>query len=751
MSNSKYFKKIKEHKKIQKLNNDKKYVCNLSNYSLSPADYSVLAKGLKFIPTPKDHIQESINNGIDDLANNIRRTYFFSKRPTFSTFQHPFKQRSTWQAPSAHPQLESYLEDLRKETVKLPITKYSNYNLTLLEKRALTSLSKNRDLIIKKADKGSMIVVEDTDGYLKAGLKHLEDTSIYTELTCDPTEQLSDDIQSFLDNLYNKNFIDEHTYHYLSPHKPTKTQQIYFLKKLHKNPIGIRPIVSGVNGITEKISSYLDHYLQPVVTKGPSYIKNTKELLTILENFSSTSDFIFCTADVSSLYLSIPQEEGLQACLNQLIQHNQLPLPPEIVKQLFNFVLQYNVFRFHNKCFQQIRGTAMGTRMAPAYAGIFMTDLEETFLKSQPLKPQVYKRYIDDILIIWTHSESDLLKFLEALNNVHPTINFTWELSRDKITFLDVDLSKLQQPSGEYGIGYSTHFKATNAFQYVHYSSFHPLSTKKGIVKGEMTRIHRTTSDATARDNTLDFISGKFADRAYPKPLISSCRLDLNRTTTKRTSLPPLLKIPFVLDSHVIKGITKQLWTKHITDPTLAQAFPDPPMIVFTKAKSLFNHLCRSSSPGSVEPGELPLTLPPPHLHSRVHRCNHPLCKCCDQLFDSHNIAGIPLHQHLNCKSKNIVYLLRCKQHSKCIYVGQTTRQLNQRLANHRNTLLNPGHKKSWPLYRHFLNGNHTTEDLVITPLQSARRSDLLQTESTWIRRLNSDRPPGLNSHLPTN
>ena len=87
---------------------------------------------------------------------------------------------------------------------------------------------------------------------------------------------------------------------------------------------------------------------------------------------------------------------------------------------LLEIVLKSNTFEFNNKCYIQLQGTAMGTRLAPAYANIFMSKLEETILSTTPLKPIYYKRFIDDIFILWPHPIADLNKFIFALNNYHP-------------------------------------------------------------------------------------------------------------------------------------------------------------------------------------------------------------------------------------------------------------------------------------------------------------------------------------------
>ena len=39
-----------------------------------------------------------------------------------------------------------------------------------------------------------------------------------------------------------------------------------------------------------------------------------------------------------------------------------------------------------------------------------------------------------------------------------------------------------------------THYKPTETFQYTHFSSSHPLSVKKGFIKGETLRLLRTNS-----------------------------------------------------------------------------------------------------------------------------------------------------------------------------------------------------------------------------------------------------------------
>ena len=55
--------------------------------------------------------------------------------------------------------------------------------------------------------------------------------------------------------------------------------------------------------------------------------------------------------------------------------------------------------------------TAMGTRMAPSYANLFMG-----FLHSAIEKPSLWLCFINDIFLLWPHGPNSLAQFLECLN-----------------------------------------------------------------------------------------------------------------------------------------------------------------------------------------------------------------------------------------------------------------------------------------------------------------------------------------------
>ena len=117
----------------------------------------------------------------------------------------------------------------------------------------------------------------------------------------------------------------------------------------------------------------------------------------------------------------------------------------------------------------QIQGTAMGTKMAPAYANIFMGRLENQLLMSVTLKPFSWLRFIDDIDMKWTHGRDSLEDFLQRANSFHPTIKFTAELSNEEHIFLD---TKSCLVDGKIVVDLYT--KPTDTHQYLLPLSCHP-------------------------------------------------------------------------------------------------------------------------------------------------------------------------------------------------------------------------------------------------------------------------------------
>ena len=221
------------------------------------------------------------------------------------------------------------------------------------------------------------------------------------------------------------------------------------------------------------------------------------------------------------MYTCIPHKDSIEACreaLSSTIEDNPDRPDVSVLICLLEVVLCNNTFEFNNEYYKQIQGTAMGTKLAPAYANIFMGKLEHSILSTAPLKPLFYKRYIDDILILWPHSETELNKFLLDINSFHDSIKFTSEYNFDKITFLDVNIYKGPNFLLSKTLGFETFVKPTNRQAYIHATSFHPCGVSKGVTLGEMKRYLRTNS----RVDSFDYFKNKHRLKEVTTPNLST-------------------------------------------------------------------------------------------------------------------------------------------------------------------------------------------------------------------------------------
>ena len=88
----------------------------------------------------------------------------------------------------------------------------------------------------------------------------------------------------------------------------------YTLSKIHKSMdllfvsnklLPERPIVSDCLSDSYHILEFIDHFIQPLSNRHPSYFKDTRGLLDQLRYIDVPSDAILITADVKSLYTNI--------------------------------------------------------------------------------------------------------------------------------------------------------------------------------------------------------------------------------------------------------------------------------------------------------------------------------------------------------------------------------------------------------------------------------------------------------------
>ena len=185
-----------------------------------------------------------------------------------------------------------------------------------------------------------------------------------------------------------------------------------------------------------------------------------------------------------------------------------------LICRLANLVLTKNYFSFNDKLYRQKQVTAMGTRMAPSYANIFMKYVETQLIDTSPKKPKIWLRFIDDIFMIWGHGRHALEDFKHLANNILPTIKFSFNSNEQEILFLDTIIYR-----GNNYILTTLYHKPTDNKQYLHFHSAHPWKQKKCTL-GLLIRCKRICSKEIYFNREVKIIIQQLTSRKYPTNLL---------------------------------------------------------------------------------------------------------------------------------------------------------------------------------------------------------------------------------------
>lgn len=341
---------------------------------------------------------------------------------------------------------------------------------------------REKDVFYVKADKGNALVVLNKDDYYNRMERLLVD-NIYEQVNRNPLLGFAKEVKVILKDC---NFlINEELRVELVVSNPV-LPRLYGLPKLHKTGDAMRPIVSGINAPTYKISKWLVREFSKLIEPFSMAVKNNYEFIEEIKDELINEDERLISFDVAALFPSIPLEETFKY-LEVWLEDNELE--ERAIRDfmvLTKLCMKQNVFGFNKKFFRQKDGTAMGNPLSGFLANIFMSEFEVQAQRSIESFPRIWFRYVDDVFAV-IKKDADILSLVDDLNSLNVNINFTFEKEdNNELAFLDMKLRRKANCKLEIDI----FRKSTHTDRFITNDSHHSLQHKRAALNTLVNRLN---------------------------------------------------------------------------------------------------------------------------------------------------------------------------------------------------------------------------------------------------------------------
>ena len=695
-------------------------VINISRTPLTNDETELLCLGLSFTPTPEPDIID-IERDLYEFTRKLRLIYHF--RNDKSTDESLIRRISSF-CPNrnANPELERICTSIETSHI---VSRNSEDNIGRL-RPALNSLTKkvqDNEIVIKPADKGSIIVVMAPQFYWDMCLRHLN-TSCYEEVEHDPCNIVLHELELFAEK--HKNKLTEKEREMLL-HSSHKISQFYMLPKLHKSvqinnvvsaegeeyihiPDGVtdlegRPIVSGPCFHTRDLSIMIHNILLPCLDCIDYILKDSYDFQNKLDPHC-TEDTQFVTWDIKSLYTSIRHDlfyDAIEFWMEKL--HDRIPLLNRFgrgfVMDALKIILEFNYFVINGKFWHQLMGTAMGTPAAVVGANLVVGYLE---IKMFRLLPQLYPqdfvdfmvrsffRFLDDLIHEW------LDKFdIQPLHALLNSFKYIMDNIQALANYLDMTVSVVGDT-----LSFDIYHKPTNSFNYLKYTSCHPKHTKQNIALSLGRRIIKLCSSNNHQKN-LDALKLNLIKCDHPISVIEDALLKLYSPSSKPKDQDLIIAMRTFNPKQTPNIRLLENCLDNLQYPEMRKAFNNKKTLCTTRQpKSLRKSLVKAN---------FSLTPPPSRPIRQVGLIPCGNCKFCKLGYISsateivlrrgNQVFTWKYNRLFTCNSTKVLYVLVC--HCGKYYVGKA-KEVKSRLSKHISDVRHPENSKCKKCTNHLRN-----------------------------------------------
>ena len=643
------------------------FYTNDSNYDVPEKIKVLLEKGPKFrVPVNlKTNLIRETEMQLEVLTYKLRYKNIFSNtNKTNHNLIVPFSKNNVSLPERMNYYQENSLTAFKREVINVlekevkVLKKDKNLNKLKEEIKATKTFLNENNLLAVKSDKTNRIVITDEEVYLKKSLDMLENTANYKYRKQSKSKQIETQANRLIRNIGLNKFDKSSREKLIS--SGTHPANFVTLIKDHKTKtelgFPLRPVASTTNTPTNKIDWIVSRILNQLLEFIPSYIKNTEHLIKKLEDINKDllkEGKIFVSLDVVNLYPSIPIDEAINAVLDfaKLFWNkiDNFGFSIEELSRCLSFISYNYEVQFQDRTYLQIKGCPMGAHFSPPFAIIFMHRIETEALRRlntvYKILPQLYARYIDDIIIGPFDKDNELLRrMLEVFNAINDNIKFTIEIpagETNKLNYLDMTITIKDTK-----IEYEWYQKSCHSGILLREDSHLPQHVKKNFVNNTIKRIESRCSNAEIKEEKISHFKNSLKHNGYGDKQIlnytgnhrgnkrnNKHKNNRHSKTTSRKKTPLIINY---VNERTNRKIN-QLISKYDIDVRLVSK-PSPNLNTVLKKKKIV----------------------------------HQNCEICKKVGTKYN-----------CKSRYLVYKFTCKFCNKA-YIGQTARPFYFRYREHK-------------------------------------------------------------------
>lgn len=562
----------------------------------------LLSRGGKFIVTPRmPHLdlRREREQAFQDYVRSVRLRIMFSRQDSGKPFDRRYHvPNPAWQPNRASQFVEAQLEDLgqRLRHTQATLPRHEGFNCTREEREALHNLCHDANIIVKPADKNLGLTLIAREWYIAECERQLSDTSTYETVHSVSLPGIQRRMLNFIATLDGGIPPNEHKWLTRETERLSQLPQFYIMPKLHKDPVKGRPIVACHSWSTWPISKWVANRINAYAGSQETVLTDTNALISLLQGveFAEDDQILLSTADVESLYTSIPITDALEAVEERLRACGVDEMFLRITITAIELVLKLNFFEFNGSIYHQKRGLAMGTPLAPPVANLFLASLEARLMRGVP-PPILYVRFLDDILVVQKLSEAEPEDLLwDGLHTMHPYIRLTRESSPCMVDFLDLQIYR----DGK-RLLHRVHQKALNKYLYISPRSCHPRHVIEGFVRTELIRYARNSS------TELDFIkichafSNRLRERGFHPTFLKHlfASVDFKHYGIKRAREAPMVFKALYMGRIVNHALSRTIKEWYDATPADFKRLIPKPVMCHLNGQNIYKKLVRAKVP----------------------------------------------------------------------------------------------------------------------------------------------------------